>query len=63
LKIAQKRICFPFLGNEATGLDEEKYTKMGIGIKIPQSGLVDSLNISIAAGIDTFIFAQKNRLI
>lgn len=50
-------------GNEATGLDEEKYSTIGTSIKIPQSGLVDSLNISVAAGIGTFIFAHKNQLI
>lgn len=50
-------------GNEAAGLDEEKYSNVGTGIKIPQSALVDSLNISVAAGIGAFLFANRNGLI
>lgn len=50
-------------GNEAAGLEEAKYSAIGTSIKIPQSGLVDSLNISVAAGIGTFIFAHTNQLI
>ncbi len=49
-------------GNEASGLpDQCKST--GLSVKIPQSELVDSLNLSIAAGIGMFIFAEKNELI
>lgn len=54
--------CLVF-GNEAAGLDEEKYKGIGTSIRIPQSALVDSLNVSVAAGIGTFIFANRNGLI
>lgn len=50
-------------GNEAAGLDKERYAKVGTYMRIPQSGLVDSLNISVAAGIGTFVFANRNGLI
>ncbi|MBP3041726.1 RNA methyltransferase [Bacillaceae bacterium Marseille-Q3522] len=50
-------------GNEATGLDEEKFCKIGTSLRIPQSELVDSLNISVAAGIGAFIFTNRNGLI
>jgi len=50
-------------GNESTGLDESLYSKTGTSIKIPQSALVDSLNLSVAVGIGTFIFALKNKLL
>ncbi len=49
-------------GNEASGLpDQCKFA--GMGVKIQQSALVDSLNLSIAAGIGMFIFAEKHGLI
>jgi TrmH family RNA methyltransferase len=49
-------------GNEAAGLPVQCKTA-GTGVKIPQSALVDSLNLSIAAGIGMFIFADKHGLI
>jgi len=49
-------------GNEASGLPDQ-CKSAGLGVKIPQSELVDSLNLSIAAGIGMFIFAEKNELI
>lgn len=49
-------------GNEASGLPES-CRLVGKGIKIPQSSLVDSLNLSVAAGVGLFIFAGKNGLI
>jgi TrmH family RNA methyltransferase len=49
-------------GNEATGLPDS-CKSAGTGVKIPQSALVDSLNLSVAAGIGMFIFADKHRLI
>lgn len=49
-------------GNEATGLDEG-FVDIGTSVKIPSSDLVDSLNLSIAAGIGIFTFASKNGLI
>ncbi len=49
-------------GNEASGLPEQ-CKSAGLGVKIPQSPLVDSLNLSVAAGIGMFIFAEKNELL
>jgi TrmH family RNA methyltransferase len=49
-------------GNEASGLPDQCKTA-GLCVKIPQSELVNSLNLSIAAGIGIFIFAEKNGLI
>lgn len=45
-------------GNEATGLDDS-YLKVGTSIYIPQSPDVDSLNVTIAVGIGTFIFTHQ----
>jgi TrmH family RNA methyltransferase len=45
-------------GNEATGLDDS-YLNVGTSICIPQSPDVDSLNITIAVGIGTFIFTHQ----
>lgn len=45
-------------GNEATGLDNS-FLKIGTSICIPQSPDVDSLNITIAVGIGTFIFTHQ----
>lgn len=45
-------------GNEATGLDDS-YLKQGTSIIIPQSDEVDSLNVTIAAGIAMFLFTQR----
>lgn len=49
-------------GNEAGGLDAS-YHSVGETLKIPQSDNIDSLNLSIAVGIGSFIFALKNDLI
>lgn len=45
-------------GNEATGLPES-YLKEGTSIIIPQSPEVDSLNLTIAVGIGTYMFTQR----
>jgi RNA methyltransferase, TrmH family len=45
-------------GNEATGLDDS-FLSQGTSICIPQSLEVDSLNITIAVGIGTFIFTHQ----
>nr|WP_145164517.1 RNA methyltransferase [Paenibacillus terrae] len=50
-------------GNEAAGLDEEIFSHVGTGLKIAQTPDVDSLNLSIAAGIGAYLFASKNKLI
>ncbi len=44
-------------GNEATGLDDS-YLTAGTSVCIPQSPEVDSLNITIAVGIGTFLFTH-----
>lgn len=46
-------------GNEATGLDDS-YLQKGTSIIIPQSEEVDSLNITIAAGVGMYLFTQNN---
>lgn len=45
-------------GGESSGLAKE-YKKYGTTVLIPQSGLVDSLNLSIAAGIAMYSASQK----
>ena len=44
-------------GNEATGLDDSFLTA-GTSVIIPQSSEVDSLNLTIAAGIAMFLFTN-----
>ena len=44
-------------GNEATGLDDS-FLQKGTSIIIPQSEEVDSLNITIAAGVGMYLFTQ-----
>jgi len=46
-------------GNEATGLDDS-YLSVGTSIIIPQSEEVDSLNLTIAVGIGTYLFTQNS---
>lgn len=46
-------------GNEATGLPPEFQT-FGQTLFIAQTAQVDSLNLSIAVGIGTYLFTQKN---
>jgi len=46
-------------GNEATGLPDF-YRSVGSSVRLPQSNLVDSLNLSIAVGIGTFLFANAS---
>lgn len=54
--------CLVF-GNEAHGLDEAAFQRFGTGVRIPQSALVDSLNLSVAVGIGAYAFAVKNGLV
>lgn len=44
-------------GNEATGLDDS-FLSVGTSIIIPQSPDVDSLNLTIAVGIGTYMFTH-----
>lgn len=45
-------------GNEATGLPDE-FLEKGTSVIIPQSDEVDSLNITIAAGVGMYVFANS----
>lgn len=45
-------------GNEATGLPDE-FLNYGTSILIPQTEYVDSLNLTIAAGIGMFMFRMR----
>ena len=45
-------------GNEATGLPDS-FLKIGTSIIIPQTPYVDSLNLTIAAGIGMYMFSSK----
>lgn len=45
-------------GNEATGLPDS-FLQKGTSVIIPQSEEVDSLNITIAAGIGMYLFTQR----
>lgn len=47
-------------GNEATGLPDE-FLDYGTSIIIPQTEFVDSLNLTIAAGIGMYMFSQGSR--
>ena len=42
-------------GNEATGLDES-FKNIGTSVKIPQSMLIDSLNLSVAVALGVYLF-------
>ena len=43
------------MGNEATGLPDE-FSKIGHSVRIEHSGQIDSLNLSVAAGIGMYVF-------
>lgn len=49
-------------GNEAEGLDSV-FALEGRAVRIPQSPLVDSLNISVAVGIGAYEFAKRYGLV
>ncbi len=57
---AQKtlRPCALIFGNEGSGLPKE-FQREGRPVRIPSSDEVDSLNLSIAAGIGMYIFRRK----
>ena len=46
-------------GNEGTGLHHE-FKSIGSAVRLTQSAYVDSMNLSVAIGIGTFIFANTN---
>ena len=53
--ISKQQLYSLVFGNEATGLDE-KFRYIGTSLKIPQSILVDSLNLSIAVALGVYFF-------
>jgi len=53
--ISKQQLYSLVFGNEATGLDE-KFRYIGTSLKIPQSTLVDSLNLSIAVALGVYFF-------
>ncbi|WP_438431577.1 TrmH family RNA methyltransferase [Gorillibacterium sp. sgz500922] len=59
----QEELFTLVFGSEAAGLEEDYYSQVGTGFRIPQSELVDSLNLAVAAGIGAYVFARKNGLI
>lgn len=47
-------------GNEATGLPDS-YRLLGKTVCIPQTDLVDSLNLAVSVGIGAYLFSAKNK--
>ncbi len=45
-------------GNEGSGLDPS-FAKMGQAVRIPHSGKIDSLNLSVAAAIGMYAFSSQ----
>ena len=57
--VAKKREPFALvMGNEGSGLPAE-FARMGQPVRIPHNSEIDSLNLSIAAAIGMYAFAQK----
>lgn len=57
--VAKKREPFALvMGNEGSGLPAE-FAQMGQPVRIPHNSEIDSLNLSIAAAIGMYAFAQK----
>ena len=53
--ISKQQFFSLVFGNEATGLSEN-YRHIGTSIKIPQSKMIDSLNLSVAVAIGVYLF-------
>ena len=57
--VRQKKEPFALImGNEGSGLPAE-FAQMGQAVRIPHSGEIDSLNLSIAAEIGMYIFKEE----
>lgn len=57
--VKQKKTPFALImGNEGSGLPQE-FAQMGQAVRIPHSGEIDSLNLSIAAAIGMYAFTQE----
>lgn len=55
----KSRLFTLVFGNEATGLDDS-FLNVGTSVKIPQTEDVDSLNLTIAVGIGTYVFTSSD---
>ena len=53
--IPRQQLFSLIFGNEATGLSEH-FRHIGTSIKIPQSRLVDSLNLSVSVAVGVYLF-------
>ena len=53
-------LCALIMGNEASGLPDE-FSGYGVPVRIPHSDRIDSLNLSIAAGIGMYIFSRARQ--
>eukprot|EP01147_Barroeca_monosierra_P009928 gene9928-2111_t len=56
----QRPTAFVF-GNELSGLSSEILSTANFAVKVPQFGMVDSLNVSVAAGCVLHTASQKHR--
>ncbi len=54
-------LCFLF-GNEREGLSEEAKEKADLLFKVPMYGMVESLNLSVAAAITLYDFLKRKRV-
>ena len=58
--VARKGKAFSLIfGNEATGLPEA-FSRIGVPVRIPHSGRIDSLNLSVAAAIGMYLFSVED---
>ncbi len=56
--VRQRKTPFALIfGNEGSGLPSE-FSKLGQAVRIPHSGEIDSLNLSIAVGIGAYAFVH-----
>lgn len=53
--IPRDKPCCLVFGNEANGLDPS-FHHLGTSVKIPQSPLIDSLNLSVAVAVGAYVF-------
>jgi 23S rRNA (guanosine2251-2'-O)-methyltransferase len=58
-KLEPLQPCIIVFGNEKSGLSNRIQKMLDVNILIPQKGKTDSLNVSVAAGIITYIFSIK----
>ena len=54
--------CALLLGPESTGLTDEELKNADRGVRIPMKGDVESLNVSVAAGILLFEAARQRQV-